>query len=97
MAEGTELVRQTVCDDSPDSDFNAVESLKQEQPQTAVEFIQIHNLIESCSCPEVVRTWNAKGDEIRAEPIIANPLKPLYCSLMIAAVEAATVQPKNGS
>ena len=92
VAEGTEFVREAIRDDGPDADFDAVESLKQEQPQNALKFIQIHNLIESCSGSEIIRAWNAKGDEIGAQPVITDSLEPLDCSGCVATIEASACQ-----
>jgi hypothetical protein len=88
VAEGAKCVSQMVSHDGSYADLDSVQRLKEKQAQTAVEFVQVDNLIESCTPSEVVGIRNTKGNEISTQPVMPASLEPLDCSGGVVTIEA---------
>jgi hypothetical protein len=92
MAERSEFMRQVVCDDRSHTNLNSIQRLQHKQSQTAVELVKVDDLIEIRPCSKVVRSRNSKGNEVSAQSVVSDSLKPLYCPAVVAAIETPVGQ-----
>jgi hypothetical protein len=92
ISEDNEFVRELVSDDGAHRHLEPVQRLQCEQPQAAIELVQVQDVIECCAWLEVICPGDAERKKIRAQPVVPDSLEPFKRAIAIIAGQLSADQ-----